>query len=106
MGGHVVSCSAGPTEMALLAHCRVHVPFQFRLRGEAVPEIPIEVDLFTGGQILTYEYRDMLKAGRVQGVLGSINHFVEDGIVLTNGTVIPADVVIYGTGFGKSYDIF
>merc|ERR1739838_1049043 len=61
---------------------------------------------FTGGQILTYEYRDMLKAGRVQGVLGSINHFVEDGIVLTNGTVIPADVVIYGTGFGKSYDVF
>merc|ERR1712039_782114 len=80
--------------------------FQFGLRGKAVPEIPIEVDLFTGGQILTYEYRDMLKAGRVQGVLGSINHFVEDGIVLTNGTVIPADVVIYGTGFGKSYDIF
>ena len=52
-------------------------------------EIPIDVDLSTGGQILTYKYRGMLKAGRVQCVLGSINHFVKDGIVLTNGTVIP-----------------
>ena len=42
---------------------------QFRLSGDAVPEIPIEVDLFTGGQILTYEYRNMLKAGHVRGVL-------------------------------------
>merc|ERR1711953_1569054 len=48
----------------------------------------------------------MLKADRVRGVLGSISHFVEDGIVLTDGTQIPADVVIYGTGFGKSYDLF
>merc|ERR1712217_314089 len=38
---------------------------QFRLSGEAVPDTPIEIDLFTGGQILTYEYRNMLKAGRV-----------------------------------------
>jgi len=79
---------------------------QFRLSGDAVPEIPIEVDLFTGGQILTYEYRNMLKAGQVQGILGSIAHFVEDGIVLTDGSEIQADVVIYGTGFRKSYDIF
>ena len=53
-----------------------------------MPEIPIDVDLFTGGQMLTYKYRDMLKAGHAQCVLGSINHFVKDGIVLTNGTVI------------------
>jgi cation diffusion facilitator CzcD-associated flavoprotein CzcO len=79
---------------------------QFSLRGEAVPETPIEIDLFTGGQILTYEYRDMLKAGHVRGVKGSIDHFVEDGIVLSDGTQIPADVVIYGTGFGKSYALF
>merc|ERR1712125_176848 len=80
--------------------------FQFHLTGDAVPEVPIEVDLFTGGQILTYEYRNMLKAGHVRGVLGSIDHFVEDGVVLADGTQIPADVVIYGTGFGKSYALF
>merc|ERR1711879_464126 len=79
---------------------------QFSLRGDAVPETPIEIDLFTGGQILNYEYRDMLKAGDVRGLKGSIDHFVEDGVVLSDGTQIPADVVIYGTGFGKSYEIF
>lgn len=79
---------------------------QFHLTGEAVPDIPIEIDLFTGGQILTYEYRDMLKAGQVLGLKGSIDHFVEDGVVLADGARISADVVIYGTGFGKSYDVF
>jgi cation diffusion facilitator CzcD-associated flavoprotein CzcO len=79
---------------------------QFHLRGDAVPEVPIEIDLFTGGQILTYEYRNMLEAGQVQGVKGAIDHFVENGVILTDGTLIPADVVIYGTGFGKSYKLF
>merc|ERR1712187_941775 len=37
---------------------------------------------------------------------GSIDHFTKNGIVLTDGTEIEADVVIYGTGFRKSYDIF
>jgi cation diffusion facilitator CzcD-associated flavoprotein CzcO len=79
---------------------------QFHLSGDAVPEVPIEIDLFTGGQILTYEYRNMLEAGQVQGVKGAIDHFVENGVILTDGTLIPADVVIYGTGFGKSYKLF
>merc|ERR1712178_575374 len=30
---------------------------QFNLEGDAVPETPIEIDLFTGGQILNSEYR-------------------------------------------------
>jgi dimethylaniline monooxygenase (N-oxide forming) len=79
---------------------------QFRLSGDAVPEIPIEVDLFTGGQILNYEFRNMLRDGHVNSMKGSIDHFVKDGVVLADGTHIQADVVIYGTGFGKSYKIF
>lgn len=79
---------------------------QFRLTGEAVPETPIEIDLFTGGQILNYEYRDMLQAGRVQGMKGSIQRFTEDGVVLADGRELQADVVIYGTGFRKSYEVF
>jgi len=79
---------------------------QFRLSGDAVPEIPIEIDLFTGGQILNYEFRNMLREGHVHSMKGSIDHFVEDGVVLADGTHLQADVVIYGTGFGKSYKIF
>merc|ERR1711913_273098 len=40
------------------------------------------------------------------GTRGAIDHFTEDGIVLNDGSEIQADVVIYGTGFRKSYDIF
>merc|ERR1712048_1208923 len=49
---------------------------QFQLRREDVPSTPIEIDLFTGGQILNYEYRDMLRAGKVTGIKGSIDHFI------------------------------
>merc|ERR1712151_1025277 len=80
--------------------------WQFDLTDDAVPDTPIEMDLFTGGQILTYEYRDMLRRGEVKGMKGSIKHFIEDGVVLVDGTMIQADVVIYGTGFLKNYDIF
>merc|ERR1712224_238812 len=37
---------------------------------------------------------------------GSIDHFTKDGVVLVDGTEIQADVVIYGTGFKKSYALF
>jgi cation diffusion facilitator CzcD-associated flavoprotein CzcO len=79
---------------------------QFNLKGDAVPDTPIEIDLFTGGQILNYEYRDMLRKGEVTGIKGSIERFTENGVVLVDGTMIEADVVIYGTGFRKSYDLF
>merc|ERR1712066_199329 len=48
----------------------------------------------------------MLHAGRVQGMKGSIQHFTEDGVVLADGRELQADVVIYGTGFRKSYEVF
>lgn len=80
--------------------------WQFQLAGDAIPDTPIEIDLFTGGQILNYDYRDMLRNGQVKSVKGSINYFTEDGVVLVDGTMIQADVVIYGTGFRKSYDLF
>jgi len=79
---------------------------QFNLTGDSVPDTPIEIDLFTGGQILNYEYRDMLQAGKVNGMKGSIKEFTKDSVVLVDGTEVQADVVIYGTGFRKSYDLF
>merc|ERR1712203_1081465 len=79
---------------------------QFGLSEEQVPSARLEEDLFTGGQILSYEFRDMLQKGQVEAKIGSIKHFEEDGVVLSDGRKLEADMVIYGTGFGKSYDIF
>jgi cation diffusion facilitator CzcD-associated flavoprotein CzcO len=78
--------------------------FQFRLSGDLVPTSRLEHDLFNGGQILSYEFRDMLGAGQVDARKGSIASFTQHGVVLRDGSTMDADVVVFGTGFTKSYD--
>lgn len=79
---------------------------QFHLSKEQTPPSRLDYDVFAGGQILTYEFRDRLKEGKIKQVVGSINYFKENSVVLMDGTEIEADIVIYGTGFKKSYDLF
>jgi len=78
---------------------------QFRLPKEMIPDTPIEVDVFSGGQILNYEFRDMLKAGKVNAKKGSLQRMTPKGAVLQDGTEVEADILVFGTGFGKSYDV-
>merc|ERR1712070_1367875 len=77
---------------------------QFRLSGDLVPSVPIEVDVFTGGQILNYNFRDQCKKGNVTPMKGSIKEFSKNGVTLADGSFVECDIVIYGTGFEKSYD--
>jgi len=77
--------------------------FQFRLSGDFLPQSRLEHDVFTGGQILSYEFRDLLQEGGVAAVRGSIARFTEFGVELADGSWLEADVVIFGTGFKKSY---
>jgi dimethylaniline monooxygenase (N-oxide forming) len=79
---------------------------QFKLPRDQTPKSRIDSDLFTGGQILTYEFRDMLEAGKVDYKVGAIDKFKEKSVVLTDGTELEADLVVYATGFKKSYDLF
>jgi len=79
---------------------------QFQLGSEHTPETRMDHDLFTGGQIITYELRDMVKAGTLNHTVGSIDYFKENSVVLMDGTEIEADMVIYGTGFAKNYNLF
>jgi cation diffusion facilitator CzcD-associated flavoprotein CzcO len=76
---------------------------QFRLSGDLVPDSRIDRDLFNGGQILSYDFRDHLRAEKVNAVKGSIARFTPTGVVLTDGTEMQADVIVFGTGFKKSY---
>eukprot|EP00438_Fugacium_kawagutii_P026340 Skav235397 [mRNA] locus=scaffold487:75235:76440:- [translate_table: standard] len=79
---------------------------QFRMQKDMMPPDGIDIDLFSGGQILDYEFRDMLREGKIKVVSGTIEKFTENGVILSNGSELPADLVIYGTGFAKNYDIF
>lgn len=83
------------------------IKLQFRLSGDLVPKTPIEIDLFTGGQIITYDLRNKIKAGKVLARKGEIDRFCENGmgLILQEGSHIPCDLLIYGTGYGKDYTI-
>jgi len=70
-----------------------------------VPTSRIEIDVFTGGQILTYEARDMIRSGALKVRKDAIARYTPDGVDLArNGASIAADLVVYGTGFVKNYD--
>jgi len=77
--------------------------FQFSLSGDLVATTRIDQDLSTGGQILSYEFCDMLNAGQVQAQKGAIAHFTETGVVLADGSAMEVDMVVFGTGFTKNY---
>jgi len=79
---------------------------QFRLSGDLVPSIPIELDVFSGGQILNYNFRNMLKDGKVQAIKGSIEELHPKHVELQDGRKLPCDLLVFGTGFAKSYDLF
>jgi hypothetical protein len=68
--------------------------WQFNLSKR--PSIPIEIDLFNGGQILSYEFSNAIKEGIIKQIVCSntLQH-------LSN-----MDLIISGTGFKKDYGIF
>ena len=79
--------------------------FQFQIPDEMRPTSRIEIDVFTGGQILTYEASDMIRTGALKICRNSIGTYTPSGVDLQRGEAsIPCDLVVYGTGFTKSYD--
>mmetsp|Transcript_50332 Transcript_50332/g.107831 ORF Transcript_50332/g.107831 Transcript_50332/m.107831 type:complete len:538 (-) Transcript_50332:220-1833(-) len=94
---------AGPLKWLWWRIVELMFRFQFRLSGDFVPTTRLDHDVFTGGQILSYEFRDMLEAGKVSAQKGAIARFTETGVVLADGSEMQADMVVFGTGFTKSY---
>ena len=44
---------------------------------------------------------DLVADGSIKLAHGQVSHLTEDSVVLADGTVLPADVVVYATGFGS-----
>ncbi len=44
---------------------------------------------------------DMVADGRIKLAHGQVHHLTEDSVVLADGTELPADVVVYATGYGS-----
>ncbi|GFR51886.1 hypothetical protein Agub_g14365, partial [Astrephomene gubernaculifera] len=68
------------------------------------PKVGLPADLFYGGIVLDRRAHELLANGPVATVNGAISHFVPDGVVLRDGTFHAADLVLFCTGYTKSYD--
>ena len=44
---------------------------------------------------------DLIADGKIRLVNGQVDHLTENAVVLTDGTELPADVVVYATGYGS-----
>jgi hypothetical protein len=76
--------------------------------GELMEELRItEEEVKNNFQEVTIhidKYYECLKTGKIQLFQGSAEKFSENGVVLSDGRELPADVVIVGTGFHQNYD--
>jgi len=98
-------CLLTPFKWLVWRLVEVIFAWQFRLSGEMLPTSRIEIDVFTGGQILTYEARDMIASGTLTVRKDAIKRYTQGGVDLARSQgSIAADLVVYGTGFVKSYD--
>ena len=48
------------------------------------------------------DFYEVVNAGKAKTVRGEISEFQEDGVKLSDGTLLPADVVIFATGWNQS----
>jgi cation diffusion facilitator CzcD-associated flavoprotein CzcO len=71
--------------------------FQFNLKDK--PLLPLYKDLFNGGQILNYDYSNAIQSSKIKQMCTTCTKPVDD-------TLQEADIVVCGTGFKKSYNIF
>jgi putative flavoprotein involved in K+ transport len=44
---------------------------------------------------------DLVADGKVKLVRGVVDHLTEDAVVMEDGTELPADLVVYATGYGS-----
>jgi len=44
---------------------------------------------------------DLVADGKIKLVRGTVDHLTEDAVVMSDGTELPADLVVYATGYGS-----
>ncbi len=44
---------------------------------------------------------DLVARGEIKLQVGTVDHLTEDAVVMTDGTELPADLIVYATGYGS-----
>jgi cation diffusion facilitator CzcD-associated flavoprotein CzcO len=77
---------------------------QFRLnQHNLVPDRPIKLDLFTNLYIAPPRFFGLVGDGAIGTRHSEIESFENDGVRLTNGELLPADLVLCATGWRHDY---
>jgi len=76
---------------------------QFGHFGKWRPSLDFVKDFYGYAQIHTPEYTKAITSSKVELVKSQIVSFGPDYVTIQNGKRIAADVVVFATGFGKSY---
>ncbi|GLC36967.1 hypothetical protein PLESTM_000523600 [Pleodorina starrii] len=84
--------------------CAIARKFKLGSGKLAVPGVGLPGDLFYGGQILEDSSGELLQCETLTTIKGEINQFVARGVILQDGSFQPADVILYCTGYVKTYD--
>lgn len=75
--------------------------FSIQFKLELKPKISLITDLFNGGQILTYEFKEAITSGKIKQIItDDIEKYIRE---------IPGNqdnIIVCGTGFTKDYSIF
>ncbi|KAJ9520088.1 hypothetical protein QJQ45_030011 [Haematococcus lacustris] len=81
-----------------------YIQADFNLSAERLPMERLPRDLFSGSQILDNKAAKWIMPGAVPTVRGSIQSFTANGILLQDGSFLRADLVLFCTGYTKSYE--
>ncbi|GFH07828.1 flavin-containing monooxygenase [Haematococcus lacustris] len=81
-----------------------YIQADFNLSAERLPMERLPRDLFSGSQILDNTAAKWIMPGAVPTVRGSIQSFTANGILLQDGSFLRADLVLFCTGYTKSYE--
>lgn len=80
--------------------------FQLGLYKHRKPVMDVVKDFYGYAQVLNSDFNDKVKNKSVNAVQGEIASLTADSVELTDGTKLPCDILVAGTGFRKSYAIF
>ncbi len=77
---------------------------QFRLKQRKLePDRPIKLDLFTNLYVAPPRFFGLVGEGRIAAHRAEIEAFEKNGVRLTNGELLPADLVLCATGWRHDY---
>ncbi|PNW82892.1 hypothetical protein CHLRE_06g298550v5 [Chlamydomonas reinhardtii] len=101
-----VAAATKPLRALFWKGMEVAISSRFHAARATPPSVSLPGDLFYGGQVLDDSLERLAKAGSLEAIRGEVNRFVRNGVILQDGSFHAADLVLYCTGYAKTYDYF